>query len=88
MEKSNLSKKKSTFWTVVGILLAVAALCVVAAKVYQKFFKKKRTEVIEATEGETELLEAAEDADESADTEAEVLEVPAEAVIANTEDME
>ena len=83
-----VTKKKSTFWTVVGILLAVAAVCVVAAKVYQKFFKKKEVEVIEAEGDAPELLDEAAEEDTPAESEAEVLEVPAEAVIANAEDME
>lgn len=91
MEKSNVvvTKKKSTFWTVVGILLAVAAVCVVAAKVYQKFFKKKQTEELAPEADEAVLLDEPDEADDAvADADGDALEVPADAVIANAEDME
>ncbi len=88
MENSNIvvTKKKSAFWTVVGILLAVAAACLIAAKVYQKFFKKKKDELAEPETEDAPLLDVAEEAVE--DTEEATFEVPAEAVIANAEDME
>ena len=91
MEKSNVvvTKKKSTFWTVVGILLAVAAVCVVAAKVYRKFFKKKQTEELAPEADEAVLLDEPNEADDAAaDADCDALEVPADAVIANAEDME
>ena len=84
MENSNIVvvKKKHTVWKIIGIILAVGALCLVAARVYQKFFKKKccKAEELDA-EDELAAVEPAEEADET-------FEVPAEAVIANAEDME
>ncbi len=73
-------KKKHTVLKVIGIVLAVAAVCVVAYKVYQKFFKKKNEELEEGEE--LDALNA------TAEDEAACLEVTAEAVIANAEDME
>lgn len=81
-------KKKHTFLKVVGVLLAVGAACVVAAKLYQKFFKKKQVEAIEA-EAEEELPELEDCCVEEAPVvEEETFEASAEAVIANAEDME
>ena len=76
-------KKKNTVWKVLGILLAIGALCVVAAKVYQKFFKNKKAAVCEAEEEDLTLAETEEECDE-----AEAFEAPAEAVIADSENME
>ena len=81
--------KMSTVWKILAALAAVAALCVVGVKLYQKFAKKKE-EAIDGAE-DTKALEAPEaEADEAvAEEEApEAFEVPAEAVIANAEDME
>ena len=85
MENSNLVvvKKKNTVWKVIGVLLAVAALCVVAAKVYQKFFKKKKTDAVADLAAAEELPEV-----EAPEAEEEAVEVCADAVIANAEDME
>ena len=84
MENSNLVvvKKKNTFWKILGIILAVGALCLIAAKVYQKFFKKKCEECEAPDEEDLPELDVAEE------DEAEAFEAPAEAVIANAEDME
>lgn len=82
-------KKKNTVWKVIGILLAVGAVCVVAAKVYQKFFKNKKAQAIEANaEEETPELEDCCCEEEAPAAEEEAFEVSAEAVIANAEDME
>ena len=86
MENSNIVvvKKKSKFWTVVGILLAVGAVCLVAAKLYQKFVKNKKAAQAEIDDADVpEALDCAEE--ELAD---EIFEVPAETVIANAEDMD
>ncbi|MBQ1229664.1 MAG: hypothetical protein II369_04470 [Clostridia bacterium] len=77
-------EKKSTLWTVVKILLAVGAVCAVAAVVYHKFFRKKKEE--ELLE-EAEELEALDIAEELIDDEPP-FEASAEAVIANAEEME
>ncbi len=76
-------KKSGIVWRVIGIVLAVAGLCLVAAKVYQKFIKKKKEALAEAEE----ILEI-EGAEEEAAEETETFEAPAEAVIANAADME
>ena len=82
-------KKKNKVWKIITILLAVGAICVVAAKIYQKFFKNKKVEAIEAdAEDETLEIEGCDEAAACEEEEAEALEVPAEAVIANVEDME
>ncbi len=77
-------KKGNTFLKVLGILLAIGAICFAAVKVYNKFFRKK-TDALEADEADDEV--ALEDATEEEAAE-EVFEVPAEAVIANAEQME
>lgn len=90
MENQNIVvvKKKSTFWTVVKILLVVGAVCLVAAKIYQKFFKKKTVEVLEDADDLAALDAADEVPTENVVEAEETFEVPAEAVIANAEDME
>lgn len=76
-------KKKSAFWTTVKILLAVGAVCLVAAKLYQKFIKNKKTVCeLDAEEEAPVLDEATEEPVE------EAFEVSADAVIANAEEME
>lgn len=87
MENQNIVyvKKESGFWKFVKIALAVAAICFVAAKIYQKFFKKKTVEAVAEADDLDELPEVMEEADVA---EEEAFEVPAEAVIANAEDME
>ncbi|MBQ2734348.1 MAG: hypothetical protein IJF33_00800 [Clostridia bacterium] len=80
-------KKKSKFWTVVKILLVVGAIALVAAKIYQKFFKNKKCKLGEAeADEELDALEAAEAEPDVA--EEETFEVSADAVITNAEDME
>ena len=90
MENQNIVvvKKKNTFWTVVKILLIVGAVCLVAAKIYQKFFKKKTVEVLEDADDLAALDAADEVPTENVVEAEETFEVPAEAVIANAEDME
>ncbi|MBQ7347354.1 MAG: hypothetical protein IJW55_05295 [Clostridia bacterium] len=90
MENQNIVvvKKKSTFWTVVKVLLVVGAVCLIAAKIYQKFFKKKETEALEEADDLSALDIAENCCDEEAAVEETAFEVPAEAVIANAEDME
>ncbi len=67
-------EKKNTVWKVLGILLAIAALCAAAVVIYQKFFKKKQTDICEA-----DALE--EMADE------ELFSADADAVIDDAEEM-
>lgn len=88
MENENIVivKKKSTFWTVVKILLVVGAICFAAFKIYQKFFKKKDAAAVADAEDAAEL-DSATDACEENPAEEIPFEVSADAVIANTEDM-
>lgn len=79
MDNTVVVKKGNRFWKVVGILLAITAVCFVAVKVYNKYFRKKNEELAEGEE--LPELDVALD-------EEETFEVPAEAVIANAADME
>ncbi len=74
-------KKGNPFWKIVGIILAIAGVCFIAVKVYNKFFRKPKPEL---EEGEEEIP-AVEGAEEVAPV--ETFEVEADAVIANAEDM-
>ncbi len=88
MENENIVvvKKKSTFWTVVKVLLVVAAVSFVAYKIYQKFFKNKKAEALADTEEPAQLDAACEACEDVAEEEV-AFEVPAESVIANAENM-
>lgn len=88
MDNVVLVKKKSTFWKVVKVLLVVAAITFVLAKLYRKFAQKVADELempdeellLEDADGELAIVEdVAED---------DAFEVPADAVIANLDDME
>ena len=82
---------KNKAWTVVKILLAVAAIGVAAYAIYRKFFQKKvEAELESADPCDTTALDVAEEPDtEIGETVTEnALEVPAESVIANAEAME
>ena len=84
MENQN-AKRGSKILKILGILLAIGAVCYILVKVYRKFFPKEQP----ALEGEATDLEAVEaPVEEAAAPEAETFEVPAEAVIANAEQME
>lgn len=71
---------------IVGILLAIGAVCVVAVKIYNKFFRKEQP----ALEGDAEGADAIADesAVEDAAADVETFEVPASAVIANADQMD
>ena len=73
-------KKANRFWKVIGILLAIAGVCFVAVKVYNKFFRKAQP-VVEGGE-EVPAVEGAEEAAAE-----ETFEVSADAVIANAAEM-
>ncbi len=78
-----VTKKGNRFWKVVGILLAIAGVCFIAVKVYNKFFRKPAP-ALECGEGEDlSALESGEDAVEATDA----FEVDADSVIANAADM-
>lgn len=80
------AKRGNTILKILGILLAIGAVCFIAVKVYRKFFPKQQP----VLEGEAEGTDAIADAPavEEAVVEANTFEVPAEAVIANAEQME
>lgn len=82
------AKRGRTFLKILGILLAIGAVCFVAVKLYKKFFPKQQP----VLEGEADDVDAIAEADaslaEAAAVEAETFEVPAEAVIANADQME
>lgn len=82
------AKKGNTFLKILGILLAIGAVCFIVVKIYRKFFPKQQP----VLEGEANDVDAIADADaslaEAAATEADTFEVPAEAVIANADQME
>lgn len=75
--------KKSRFATFVKVVLIFAAVTFVAVKIYNRFFKKKNVEELEFADEAKPIPE------QTADTaDSNVLEVPADAVIANPEEME
>ena len=81
------AKRFKTFLKIVGVLLAIGAVCFVAVKLYRKYFKKEEP-VLEAAADDVDAI-----AEESAKVEEAVVaedsfEVPAEAVIANADQME
>ena len=82
------AKKGNTFLKILGILLAIGAVCFIVVKIYRKFFPKQQP----VLEGEASDADAIADADtslaEAAAAEADTFEVPAEAVIANADQME
>lgn len=80
------AKRGNTILKILGILLAIGAVCFIVVKVYRKFFPKEQP----VLEGEAEDADAIADASvtEAAAAEVETFEVPAEAVIANAEQME
>ena len=80
------AKRGNTFLKILGILLAIGAVCFVLVKLYRKFFPQEQP----VLEGEATDADAIADASvtEAAAAEAETFEVPAEAVIANADQME
>ncbi len=75
-------KKSNPVWKIIGIIMAIAGLCFIAVKVYNKFFRKPKPALEEAEE-EIPAVEG----EEEAAPEVETFEVEADAVIANAEDM-
>lgn len=80
------AKRGNTILKILGILLAIGAVCFIVVKLYRKFFPKQQP----VLEGEATDADAIADASvtEAAAAEVETFEVPAEAVIANAEQME
>ena len=78
MENENKKSVAGTVWTVIGIVLAVAGLCFIGYKVYDKFFRKKKAAIVSADDAE-EL------GDLLADESLEAFEASADDVIVNAE---
>ena len=83
------AKTGKTILKILGILLAIGAVCFIAVKLYKKFFKKDEP-VLEGAADEVDAIEegTAEEVAEEVATEEESFEVPAAAVIANADQME
>ena len=83
------AKTGKTILKILGILLAIGAVCFIAVKLYRKFFKKDEP-VLEGAADEVDAIEegTAEEVAEEVATEEESFEVPAAAVIANADQME
>lgn len=79
------ARRFRTFLKILGIVLAVGAVCFIAVKVYRKFFPKQQP----LLEDDADDLDAiAEAPAKEAAVKAEAFEVPAEAVLANADQME
>lgn len=74
---------------ILGILLAIGAVCFIAVKIYRKFFKKEEP-ALEAAADEVDAIaeESTPEAAEEVAAEEDSFEVPAAAVIANADQME
>ena len=70
-----MKNKKSRIAVIVSIALAIAAVALVAVKLYRKFFKKKEEALDEADEN-TDLIEAA--AEEETIPEEDGVDAPAQ----------
>ena len=81
------AKRFKTFLKIVGVLLAIGAVCFVAVKLYRKYFKKEEP-VLEAATDDVDAIADASAAAEEAVVAEDSFEVPAEAVIANADQME
>ena len=81
------AKRFKTFLKIVGVLLAIGAVCFVAVKLYRKYFKKEEPVLEAAADDVDAIAEESAVAEEAVATE-DSFEVPAEAVIANADQME
>ena len=83
------AKTIKTIFKILGVLLAIGAVCFVAVKLYKKFFKKEEP-VLEGAADEVDAIEegTAEEVAEEVAAEEDSFEVPAAAVIANADQME
>ena len=83
------AKTGKTILKIIGILLAIGAVCFIAVKLYKKFFKKEEP-VLEGEANEVDAIAEGTDAEvaEEVATEEDSFEVPAVAVIANADQME
>ena len=81
------ARRGKTFLKIIGILLAIGAVCFIAVKLYKKFFKKEEPVLEAAADDVDAIAEESAVAEEAVATE-DSFEVPAEAVIANADQME
>ena len=81
------AKRFKIFLKIVGVLLAIGAVCFVAVKLYRKYFKKEEP-VLEAAADDVDAIAEKSVAAEEAVVAEDSFEVPAEAVIANADQME
>ena len=86
MENEN-AKRGKTILKIIGILLAIGAVCFIAVKLYKKFFKKEEP-VLEAAADDLDAIADESAVAEEAPHEEDSFEVPAVAVIANADQME
>ena len=81
------AKRLKTIFKIIGILLAIGAVCFVVVKLYKKYFKKEEP-VLEGNADDVDAIAEESVVAEEALVEEDSFEVPAEAVIANAEQME
>lgn len=81
------ARRGKTFLKIIGILLAIGAVCFVVAKLYKKYFKKDEA-LLETEADDLDAIADESAAAEEAVAEEESFEAPAEAVIANADQME
>ena len=81
------AKRLKTIFKIIGILLAIGAVCFVVVKLYKKYFKKEEP-VLEGNADDVDAIAEESVVAEEALVEEDSFEVPAEAVIANADQME
>ena len=81
------AKTGKTILKIIGVLLAIGAVCFVVVKLYRKFFKKEEP-VLEAAAEEVDAIAEESAVAEEAPIPEDSFEVPAAAVIANADQME
>ena len=81
------AKTGKTILKILGVLLAIGAVCFIVVKLYKKFFKKEEP-VLEAAADDVDAIADESAVTEEAPTEEDSFEVPAAAVIANADQME
>ena len=81
------AKTGKTILKILGVLLAIGAVCFVAVKLYKKFFKKEEP-VLEAAADDVDAIAEESAVAEEAPILEDSFEVPAAAVIANADQME
>ena len=81
------AKTGKTILKIIGVLLAIGAVCFIAVKLYKKFFKKEEP-VLEAAADNLDAIAEDSAVAEEVPTVEDSFEVPAAAVIANADQME